>query len=331
MLDVTLLGCGGTMPLPERWLTSLYVQYNGRGILIDCGEGTQIAMKEFGCSAHNIDVILLTHFHGDHVMGLPGILMSMGMQGRTDPVTVVGPQNVSEVVAGLCIAAGIPFEVRTYELKKNDEWFGFPQDDLLTFHAFSVRHSVTTYGYTIDLHRRRKFDAKRAKEQNIPLKLWSRLQVGETIRENGVVYTPDMVLGEERSGIRLTYCTDTRPCNRIIEAGMDSDLMVLEGMYGDNERLEAAKVKKHMIFSEAAEIAKQANAVKLWLTHFSPSEPFPEQWLSNATEIFPAASCGECGKHVELNYMPEEKAIRDTVGSLPSDWSRLEQEAENHR
>ena len=147
MLDVTLLGCGGTMPLPDRWLTSLYVQYNGRGILIDCGEGTQIAMKEAGCSAHNIDLILLTHFHGDHVMGLPGILMSMGMSGRTEPVTIVGPENLLQVVSGLCIAAGIPFEVQTVELKKPEYRFPFPDGSKNQFSPFALSVSPASSNF----------------------------------------------------------------------------------------------------------------------------------------------------------------------------------------
>ncbi len=306
MLDITLLGCGGTMPLPNRWLTSLYVQYNGRGILIDCGEGTQIAMKEAGCSAHNIDLILLTHFHGDHVMGLPGILMSMGMSGRTEPVTIVGPENLLQVVSGLCVAAGIPFEVQTVELKNPEYRFPFPDGSLLHIHAFAAKHSVKTYGYSLELERTRRFDPEQAAKYHIPIKYWSRLQKNETIRDQGVVYTPDMVLGEERRGIKVTYCTDTRPSERIMKAAEGADLAILEGMYGSDERLEAAKIKQHMIFSEAAHIAAEAHVKELWLTHYSPSETNPEEWIEHARTIFPNSHCGTCGKHVVLNYPEEE-------------------------
>ena len=307
MLDITLLGCGGTMPLPNRWLTSLYVQYNGRGILIDCGEGTQIAMKEAGCSAHNIDLILLTHFHGDHVMGLPGILMSMGMSGRTEPVTIAGPENLLQVVSGLCVAAGIPFEVQTVELKNPEYRFPFPDGSLLHVHAFAAKHSVKTYGYSIELARTRRFDPEQAAKYHIPIKYWSRLQKNETIRDQGVVYTPEMVLGEERRGIKITYCTDTRPSERIMKAAEGADLAILEGMYGSDERLEAAKVKHHMIFSEAAHIAAEAHVKELWLTHFSPSETKPEEWIESARSIFPNSHCGSDGKHIVLNYPEEEE------------------------
>ncbi|MBR3203980.1 MAG: ribonuclease Z [Solobacterium sp.] len=322
MLDVTLLGCGGTMPLPNRWLTSLYIRYNGRGILIDCGEGTQIAMKEAGVSAHDIDLILLTHFHGDHVMGLPGILMSMGMSGRTEPVTIAGPKNLSAVVSGLCIAAGIPFPLQGMELTDEECELSHTFGDLLHIRAYAVKHSVPTYGYTIELERLRRFDPDRAKNQQIPVKYWGRLQKGETIHEPGLVYTPDMVLMEARKGLKVTYCTDTRPTNRISEAGRNSDLMVLEGMYGDNERMEAAKIKKHMIFREAALLAAAAEAKELWLTHFSPSEIHPEHYLNNAREIFPNSFCGESGMHKELSFTDD--AVKANVSGAVSDASANE-------
>ena len=310
MLDVTLLGCGGTMPLPNRWLTALYVKYNGRGILIDCGEGTQIAMKEAGVSAHDIDLILLTHYHGDHVMGLPGILMSMGMSGRTEPVTIAGPKNLTSVVSGLCIAAGIPFGLNGMELTEEVCELAHAFGPMLHIRAYAMKHSVPTYGYAIELERLRRFDPNRAKALDIPLKYWCRLQKGETIREPGLVYTPDMVLMEERRGIKLAYCTDTRPTDRIVEAGRNADLLILEGMYGENERLEAAKIKKHMIFSEAAKLASDANADELWLTHYSPSEVHPENYIGNAKEFFPNSVCGTCGMHKELKFTDDPELVK---------------------
>ena len=305
MLDVTLLGCGGTMPLPVRWLTSLYVRCNGHGILIDCGEGTQIALKEAGLSAHDIDLILLTHFHGDHVMGLPGILMSMGMSGRTEPVTVAGPKNLTQVVPSLCAVAGIPFDLKGIEITEPECEFVTEFEPSLTVQAFQAWHSVTTYGYSLVLNRLPKFDREKAEKNGVPIKYWSRLQKGNTIEEEGRIYTPDLVLGSARKGIRLTCCTDTRPTERIVRYCRDADLAVLEGMYGSDERLEAAKVKKHMVFSEAAEIAAKANVKELWLTHYSPSETHPEQWIDHAREIFPQSHCGTCGKHTTLTFTDE--------------------------
>ena len=143
MLDLCLLGCGGTRPIPGRWLTSLYIQYNGHGILIDCGEGTQIAMASAGISPHSIDLILLTHFHGDHILGLPGLLMSMGMSGRAAPVTIAGPKGLQQVVSSLCVTAGFPFQLNGIELSGAHASFDFEKDSPLHIHAFEVHHSVT--------------------------------------------------------------------------------------------------------------------------------------------------------------------------------------------
>ncbi len=305
MLDITLLGCGGTMPLPDRWLTSLMVRCRGRNILIDCGEGSQIALKEAGLSAFDIDVILLTHFHGDHVMGLPGILMSMGMSGRQDPVLIVGPKGLNEIVPKLCVIAGFPFELYGHELSGKEERIDVPGFTDYHIEAFRVRHSVETWGYSLVLDRAGRFHPEKARENNIPLPYWKILQKGETVEEDGKVYTPDMVMGPPRKGLRVTYATDTRPCDAIVKYAAGADLFICEGMYGSDDRQYAADLKKHMCFSEAAKLAAEAGAKQLWLTHFSPSERDPEGWLEQTRQIFPATYCGADGKSCTLNF-PEE-------------------------
>ncbi len=302
MMDITLLGSGGTMPLPDRWLTSLVVKCRGRNILIDCGEGTQIAMKEAGVSAHDIDVILLTHFHGDHVMGLPGILMSMGMNGREDPVLIVGPRGLTEVVPKLCVIAGFPFQVLGHELSGEEDILEVPGFTDYRIEAFKVKHSVETWGYSLVLDRAGRFDAQKAKDLAIPLPFWSRLQKGETVEDGGAVYTPDMVLGPPRKGLRVTYATDSRPCASIEEHAKDADLFICEGMYGPDDRQYAAELKKHMTFSEAAQIAAKAKPKQLWLTHYSPSERTPEVWMEQTRKIFAETSPGYDGRKISLNF-----------------------------
>lgn len=302
MLDITLLGCGGTMPLPGRWLTSLVVRYRGRNILIDAGEGTQIAMKQAGLSAHDIDLILITHFHGDHVMGLPGMLMSMGTSGRTEPVTIVGPKGLLEIVPKLCVVAGIPFEVMGHELSGRKEEFDVPGFSELHVHAFRVSHSVETWGYSLVLDRAGKFNADAAKALNIPLKYWNRLQKGEEIDSEDGHFTPDMVMGPPRKGLKVTYTTDSRPCDSIREAAVNADLFVCEGMYGDEEKQYAAALKKHMTFSEAAHIAAEAHPKQMWLTHYSPSEQDPEYWMEQTRNIFPETYPGFDGKSGTLKF-----------------------------
>lgn len=124
MLDVCLLGTGGMMPLPYRWLTSLMVRYNGHSILIDCGEGTQIALKEKGWSPNPIDMICFTHYHADHISGLPGMLLTMGNADRKELLTLVGPRGLTKVVNSLrMIAPELPFEIRFKELAEAEEEF----------------------------------------------------------------------------------------------------------------------------------------------------------------------------------------------------------------
>ena len=286
MLDVCLLGTGGTQPLINRWLTSLVVRYQGHAVLIDCGEGTQIAAQKAGISLKPVDKILITHLHADHISGLPGLLLTMGNMGRTESISIIGPVGTERVVNSLlCIARTLPFEVRVSELESEEELMYFLDCDI---RAFAVQHGMPCYGYSISLPRAGKFDAARARENNIPLEYWKRLQKGETIEHEGLTFTPDMVLGPARRGLKLTYCTDTRPTPAIAAAAAGSDLFICEGMYGEDENLPKAKENKHKLFSEAAHLAAQAEGVKeLWLTHYSPSLPNPKAFRDVARAIFP--------------------------------------------
>lgn len=162
MLDVCLLGTGGMMPLPYRWLTSLLVRYNGSSLLIDCGEGTQIAIKEKGWSFKPIDVICFTHYHGDHISGLPGLLLTMGNADRTEPLTLIGPKGLERVVNSLrVIAPELPFQIKYIEITQPEQIF---EMNGYRLKAFRVNHNVTCYGYTMEIDRAGKFDVDRANE-----------------------------------------------------------------------------------------------------------------------------------------------------------------------
>lgn len=304
MLDVCLLGTGGMMPLPYRWLTSLMVRYNGHSILIDCGEGTQIAMREKGWSPNPIDMICFTHYHADHISGLPGMLLTMGNAERTEPLTLTGPKGLVRVVNALrVIAPELPFEIRYREFENPQESFSF---EGLNMKAFRVNHNVVCYGYSISLNRIGRFQVEKAKELGIEMKYWSRLQKGETIETENGILTPEMVLGPARKGLKLTYCTDTRPVESIVENAAGSDLFICEGMYGEADKQEKAKEHKHMTFQEAAHLAKRAEVKQLWLTHYSPSLTRPEPFMDEVKKIFPEAYAGKDGKSMELHFEEEK-------------------------
>lgn len=305
MLDVCLLGTAGMMPLPHRWLTAALMRYNGSSLLIDCGEGTQIAIKEKGWTFKPIDVICFTHYHADHISGLPGLLLSMGNAERTEPLTMIGPKGLERVVGALrMIAPELPFEIRYIEIME-------PEADIeingYHIHAFRVNHNITCYGYTVEIRRAGRFSVEHAKEREIPQKYWNRLQKGEEIEtEDGAHYTPDMVLGVARKGIKVTYCTDTRPTESLVASAKNSDLLICEGMYAEKEKIAKAKQYKHMTFYEAAEVAKKAEVAEMWLTHFSPSLVHAEDYMPQVREIFPNAFLGKDGKSVELMFEDEK-------------------------
>lgn len=239
MLDVCLLGTAGMMPLPYRWLTSLMTRYNGSSLLVDCGEGTQIAIREKGWSTKPIDIICFTHYHADHISGLPGLLLTMGNAERTEPVTMIGPKGLERVVSALrTIAPELPFEIRFVELTQPVEHL---QEKGYHITAFKVNHNVVCYGYTIEIPRIGQFQVAQAQALGIPKECWSRLQKGEKIELDGKTYTPGMVLGPPRKGIKLAYCTDTRPVPAITENAKNADLLIIEGMYAEKEK--AAKAK----------------------------------------------------------------------------------------
>lgn len=300
MLDVCLLGTAGMMPLPNRWLTACLFRYNGQGLLVDCGEGTQVALREAGFSPNPISVICLTHFHADHCSGLPGFLLSMGNSDRTEPITIIGPKGVETVVRSLrVIAPELPFEINFHEISGAEE-----DIEILGYHihAFRVNHNVICYGYTIDIPRAGRFDVEAAKSLGLPVNMWNPLQKGKTIDFEGKTYTPDMVMGSARKGIRVTYCTDTRPTQSLVDSARDADLLICEGMYAEEDKLVKAKQNKHMTFYEAAQVAKDAQVKELWLTHFSPSMTGHKRYMKKVCEIFPQSYLGEDGKFVELDF-----------------------------
>lgn len=308
MVDLALLGCGGGMPIPERYLSSCLISYKGRKVLIDCGEGTQVSMKILGWGFKSIDVICLTHGHADHTVGLPGLLATIGNSGRTKPITLIGPSGITDVVKGLRVVAPyLPYELNIIENpKKSINDLPTELSDL-TISTLALNHSTDCLGYSFYFRRNAKFDVESAIENEIPKMFWSRLQKNETIIDKGKKYLPSMVRGKERTGIKLSFITDTRPIPQIESFIKKSDLFICEGTYGDENQMEKAIRNKHMTFSEAAKLALNGEVQELLLTHFSPAMLNPEDYKDRAEDIFKNTIIG-------FDRLVKTLSFKDTMG-----------------
>jgi ribonuclease Z len=309
MLDVALVGTGGMMPLPNRYLASMLCRVDGEMLLFDCGEGTQVSLHLLGWGFKNISTICFTHFHADHISGLPGLLLAIANAGRTEPIRFFGPAGLAHIVQSLCvIAPDLPFPVEFNEYNKHTDNRYYLREDLL-LDALPVRHRAPCFAYSLTLKRRGRFDLERAKANNIPMKIWSALQKQNETNYvyEGKSYSSDMVLGAERKGLKLVYCTDTRPIKALVGFVQDADLFICEGLYGDPSKQDKAANHMHMTFREAAEIAKNGNASKLILTHFSPSMPEPREFIKTATAVFPNTVVGRDRMSVTLRFDEDDK------------------------
>lgn len=299
MLDVCLLGIGGMMPLPDRPLSAALARVDGETILWDCGEGTQVAWRRSGWPFRPTGTILLSHLHADHVAGLPGILFQIAHSGRTEPLTVYGPARTAEIVSHLVSIVGrVPYELRVCELTDGDtlEW-----QPNIAITAKRVQHRMECLAYRLDIARAGRFDADKASALGVPQTEWSRLQRGEAFGE----VLPEQVLGPPRRGLRLALVTDTSAFDGLIEFVADSDLLVCEAMYADDEAEERAAQRGHMTARQAATIAARASVRQLRLTHLSPSVEDATEVERVAREEFPGAELATPGETMTLVFDPE--------------------------
>ncbi|MBR3314785.1 MAG: ribonuclease Z [Atopobiaceae bacterium] len=309
MIDVTLIGTASLVPLPHRALTAALLTCGGRSILFDCGEGTQSAARAAGVSLMKVDVIALTHYHGDHIFGMPGLLQTMCSMGRTDTLYLTGPAGLAEELAPILQLVGwTSYPIELVELlgeglRLEELVAGWPHEAVLS--AFATEHRVSSQGYVFELARAGKFDPRRARELDVPTRQWGLLQKGQSVQVGDVTVQPRQVLGPPRKGLKFVFSGDTMACDALVEAAAGADLLVCEATYGENEQAELAIDHGHMNFAQAAQVAASAGARELWLAHYSQMIEDPDSCLHNATDIFANTVCGRDGLSATLKFQKD--------------------------
>lgn len=303
MLTVTLLGTSAAVPSVDRNVAALAMQREGETLLFDCGEGTQRQMMRYGVSFAFRD-IFFTHYHADHMLGVTGLLRTLGLQDRTAPVTLYGPRGAQRILSQ-AVGLGIErnrFDVEIVEVTAGQRLNRGDYDIV----AFETDHRADTIGYALVEHvRLGRFDPDRARDLGIPEgPLWGRIHKGETIElPDGRRIEPAQLVGEPRRGRKLVYTGDTRPCGTVVEAAAGADLLVHEATFGEDERARAVETG-HSTAAQAAEVARQAGARRLVLTHISPryTRDAPEL-LAEAKAVFPETIVARDGLTVEVPFI----------------------------
>ncbi len=300
MIDVMMLGTGAMVPLPNRWLSSALLRIDSSLVLLDCGEGTQIAMRERHWGFRKLDAICLSHLHADHVAGVPGLLHTIANAGKTDPLTIYGPAGTVAMIQGLrVLVPALPYDLIIQELKDGDTADG---PGGLAIRVAAGEHRVPVLGYRFERERRPSFSPERAQALGVPIDQWSVLQHGEPVTVAGREIQPDEVLGEPRAGVALGFITDSRPADAIRDLMCGVDLLISEATFGRDDEAERAARRGHMTFREAATQARDAGVGHLWLTHFSAGLDEPEAWRQNAADVFPDVTIGYAGLEATLAF-----------------------------
>ncbi|MDG6244024.1 MAG: ribonuclease Z [Methanolobus sp.] len=286
MLRVTFLGTGGALPTPERNPSAIMINREGELMLFDCGEGAQQQMMRAKTGMKALSSIFITHFHADHMLGIPGLIQTLSFHGRTEPLKIYGPHWIHEF-ARILSALGyykLRFEIDAIDLNPGDV---IKREDY-SIMAIKTEHSVPSIGYAlVDNERAGRFDRQKAIELGIPPgPLFSKLHKGETVEVNGKLIHSEDVVGQSRPGRKIIYSGDTRPCKSILEASRDADLLIHDSTLA-NDQQEWAMESMHSTAREAALLAKEANVRKLVLTHISSRySDDATQLLEEAREVF---------------------------------------------
>jgi ribonuclease Z len=302
MLSVTFLGTGAACPTVDRNVASLAVQREGETILFDCGEGTQRQMMRYGVGFSFAEVFF-THYHADHMLGIIGLLRTMGLQDRTAPVTLYGPRGAQRILTA-AMNLGIErnrFPVEIVEVRPGDRLRRNDYDIVV----FETQHRADTVGFALTEHiRLGRFNPERAGELGVPEgPLWGKLHKGETVTlDDGRTVSPADLVGPPRPGRTVVYSGDTRPHLAVFEASKGADLLIHEATFGEEEAARAIETG-HSTAAEAARIALEAGVRRLVLTHISPryTRAAPEL-LAEARAVFPETAIARDGMVVEVPF-----------------------------
>lgn len=306
MIDITLIGTSSLVPLPHRALTAALLTCAGHSILMDCGEGTQSAARAAGVSLMKTNLIALTHYHGDHIFGIPGLLQTMHVMGRVERLTITGPTGLAEAMAPILELVGsTAYPVELHEIPPeglclSDLASGWPHEARLR--AFATKHRVPSQGYCFTLGRSGKFLPERARELDVPVNQWGVLQSGRSVHVGDSTILPEQVMGATRKGLKVVFSGDTMACDALVEAAANADLLICEATYGENAQEQLAIDRGHMTFAHAAQVAASAHVSRLWLAHYSQRIKDPDDYLPNATAIFSATTCGYDGLTTTLRF-----------------------------
>ncbi len=292
-MEAFVLGCGGMMPLPYRHLTSVLLRRDGNLFLFDCGEGTQVSLRRLNLKWKKIDAIFVSHTHADHVTGLPGLLMLSSQVDRTQPLYIFGPPKIAEYIetSRKVLDMYINYPIVVKEISAPCVVY---RGEGFSVRAFPLEHTKTCVGYTLEEEDRPgEFNPDEALRLKIPKgPLWGKLQKGETVlNQDGEEIQSEKVVGRSRRGRKFSFVTDTLYLPSVAKEVQGSDLLICEGMFA-TDFADQAKEKKHMTSVQAATIARDADAKKMALIHYSPrySDRELETLLKQAQEIF-AETC----------------------------------------
>jgi ribonuclease Z len=300
-MRVTFLGTAAARPTVGRNVSSLVVQREGDVMMFDCGEGTQRQMMRYG-TGFTLRDIFFSHLHADHYLGVIGLLRTLGLQAREEPVDLWTPRGTADLLRSAVWLGGdrVPYEVRFHELEPG-EAVARPAYDVV---PFRTSHPGRALGYAVVEHARLgRFDAERARELGIPEgPLWGRLHRGEAVEVDGRTIAPADIVGPARPGRRVVYTGDTRPCAAVTEAAQQADLLVHEATFGEDEA-DRAQATGHSTAAQAARTAAAAGALRLALTHFSPRyADDPRALEREARAIFPPTVSAYDGLVIEVPF-----------------------------